>query len=117
MGTKFIKDNEYYCTICGNKGINIVRIKGREREAGHLKKLFCLTCQRDTNHTECVPNTKYTKEDFFIEYNYHNFDENGNRIRTYSELRRMINNGEIKETTNCDVRDPRLRKEYLDQEP
>lgn len=104
MGTKIITDNEFYCCICGNKGIPIPRRKGAEREAGHLKKLFCLTCQRETNHCECRPWDGYTREDFWTEYYNGNFDKNGNRIRTYGELRRMINNGEIKEAIDYNVR-------------
>jgi hypothetical protein len=95
MGTNLITDHEFYCCICGEKGLPVIRRKGAEREAGHLKKLFCLQCKADTNHCECVPNTRYTKEDFWIEFQNHNFDKDGNRVRPYSELRRMINNEEI----------------------
>lgn len=109
MGTNLITDHEFYCTICGNKGINIVRIKGKEREAGHLKKLFCLTCQAETNHAECIPNTRYSKEDFWTEYYNGNFDKEGNRIRTYGELRSMINNGEIENAVNYSMWDTRQR--------
>ena len=84
--------SDFYCTQCGRKGIPISRIKGREREAGHLKKLFCLTCQKETNHVECKPGTKYTYEDFLIEYKYNNFDKEGNRINTYEELKGAIGN-------------------------
>ena len=114
MGTKLITDNEFYCTICGNKGINVVRIRGREREAGHLKKLFCLTCQRETNHVECRPWDAYTREDFWTEFYNNNFDKDGNRSRPYSELRRMINNGEITEAVDYNVRDPGCGEKHLD---
>ena len=87
--------DEFYCTLCGTKGIPIARRKGSEREAGHLKKLFCLKCKRETNHVECKPFSKYTYEDFLTEYNYFNFDENGNRIRTYGQLKELINNEKI----------------------
>ena len=113
MGTKLITDNEFYCCICGNKGINVVRIKGKEREAGHLKKLFCLTCQRETNHCECRPWDAYTREDFWTEYYNRNFDKNGNRIRTYGELRKMINNGEIKEAIDYNDRNTSIGQEYM----
>jgi len=95
MGTNLITDNEFYCVICGNRGLPVVRRKGKEREAGHLKKLFCIHCGKDTNHAECRPWSGYTKEDFDIEREYHNFDENGNRVRPYGELRSLINNGKI----------------------
>ena len=107
MGTQLVLGHEFYCCICGERGIPIVRRKGAEREAGHLKKLFCLNCNTETNHCECIPNTRYTKEDFYTEYYNGNFDKEGNRIRPYSELRRMINNGEIKNAIDYVGRDSR----------
>ena len=56
--------SDFYCTECGRKGIPIIRIAGKEREAGHLKKLYCLYCQKETNHAEIRPFGKYNKEDF-----------------------------------------------------
>lgn len=95
MGTKLIKDNEFYCTQCGNRGLPIIRQKGAERESGHLKKLFCLTCNQETNHVECRPWSSYTKEDFDIEYSYGNFTEDGLRKIPYGELKGLIYNGKI----------------------
>lgn len=72
--------SDFYCTVCGNKGIPIQRKGGQARAAGHLKKLFCLKCQCETNHAEVKPFSSYTYEDFKKE-----FDEgvfvNGNRIK------------------------------------
>lgn len=116
MATKLITDNEFYCTKCGNKGIPVVRIKGAEREAGHLKKLFCLTCQSETNHVECRPWSGYTKEDFWTEFYNNNFDPEGNRIRPYNELRRMINNGEITEAIDYNGWTERSWEEHMDPE-
>lgn len=90
--------NDFYCVLCGNKGIPIPRRGGAEREAGHLKKLFCLHCGKETNHCECKPFTKYTYDDFKIEFEYSNFDDNGKRKYTYGKLKEMINNGEITKT-------------------
>ena len=70
-------DSNFYCTKCGNKGIPIARKKGAEREAGHLKKLFCLHCNQERNHVECKPFSHYDYEDFKLEMSYGNFDENG----------------------------------------
>lgn len=83
----FIVDNEFYCVDCGSKGIPVVRRKGAERGAGHLKKLYCLKCGREVNHVECIPWTKYTHEDFLIERELNNFDEEGNRKLPYSQLK------------------------------
>lgn len=72
--------SNFYCTQCGNKGIPIFRKPGQGREPGHLKKLYCLTCKQETNMAEIRPYGDYNLEDFWIEYNYGNFDQEGNRI-------------------------------------
>ena len=82
-----ILDEEFYCVFCGEKGIPIARNKGAKREPGHLKKLFCLNCKKETNHVECLPWGKYTKEDFFIEFNNNNFTKEGKRRLDYNELK------------------------------
>lgn len=97
-----IVDEEFYCTQCGSRGIPIPRRKGAEREAGHLKKIFCLKCQKETNHAECKPFSKYNYDDFKIEFEYGNFDNDGNRIRTYNQLKELIKNGEIIKTQTLD---------------
>ena len=94
MATKLITDNEFYCVICGNRGIPICRRKGAEREAGHLKKLFCLNCGKETNHAECRPWSGYTHDDFLIEFGHNNFTEDGQRKMPYGELKGLINNGQ-----------------------
>ena len=50
--------SDFYCTKCGMKGIPVFRTIGQEREPGHLKKLFCLHCQEETNMAEVGLNTK-----------------------------------------------------------
>ena len=82
-----ITDEEFYCTQCGNKGIPIPRRRTFKREAGHLKNLFCIYCNKETNHVECIPNSKYTKEDFIIEFENKNFTKDGQRKLTYNELK------------------------------
>ena len=73
--------DDFYCTQCGEKGIPILRQLGKERNAGHLKKLYCLRCGKETNFCEIKPNcTKYTYQDFLLEKECHNFDTEGNRI-------------------------------------
>ena len=85
--------SDFYCVHCGNKGIPIMRKAGHGREAGHLKKIYCLYCKQERNHVECKPFTHYTHEDFLIEFNYNNFDETGIRKIPYGQLKGMINNG------------------------
>lgn len=77
---KTMSTSDFYCTECGNKGIPIARLSYHQREPGHLKKLFCLHCQKETNHAEVRPKgQKYTYENFFEEYSLGRFI-NGNRI-------------------------------------
>ena len=87
--------SEFYCIKCGNKGIPIPRKKGAEREAGHLKRLYCLKCQQEWNHVECKVFSKYTYDDFLLERQYENFDELGNRKMTYGELKGLVYNGKM----------------------
>lgn len=107
-GTNNILISDFYCTKCGQKGINVWRKRGSEREAGHLKKLWCFNCNEEVNFCEIKPNSsKYTYEDFKTEYEYGNFNEEGNRNIKYGELKGIIHNGEIKkQKTLFDVRDP-----------
>ena len=95
MSSNLITDNEFYCVICHNKGLPVIRRKGAERESGHLKKLFCLYCNKTTNHAECRPWSGYTKEDFNLECKYNNFDKDGNRKIAYGELKGLINNEQV----------------------
>lgn len=63
-----ITTSEFYCTECGKRGIPIARKIGQQREVGHLKKLFCLYCQKKTNHAEIRPFGAYNYEDFLEEF-------------------------------------------------
>lgn len=78
--------SNFYCTRCGCKSIPVFRQAGKEREPGHLKKMFCLNCQTETNMAEIRPYGLYNLEDFWIEYEYHNFDHNGNRIEPWKQF-------------------------------
>ena len=42
----------FFCCVCGNEGIPIIRRKGQLREKNHKKRLFCVKCQKRVNHTE-----------------------------------------------------------------
>lgn len=87
-----ITDHEFYCVICGSRGIPITRRKGAEREPGHLKKLWCLKCNAETNHAECIPNSKYTHNDFIREYEVGNFTKEGLRKIPYNQLKGALLN-------------------------
>lgn len=47
--------SEFYCTECHNKGIPVFRTRGNQRPYQHLKKLYCIHCKKETNHTEIRP--------------------------------------------------------------
>ncbi|MBR3673979.1 MAG: hypothetical protein IKN65_06850 [Clostridia bacterium] len=86
--------SDFYCTQCGLKGVPILRTAGREREPGHLKKLFCLNCQKECNMVEIKPRGKYTLDDFLLEFEHGNFDENGNRKKVWKQFIREVKNNE-----------------------
>ena len=80
--------NDFYCCRCGKKAYPLIRKAGKEKEPGHLKKLYCLYCKREWNMVEIKPNSlHYTLTDFYYEFNYHNFDEEGNRIKPYKTFK------------------------------
>ena len=91
MGRGNFTTSDFYCTRCGRQGIPIARRLGHGREAGHLKRLFCLTCKEEVNHVECKSFSHYTKEDFYIEFLNENFNEDGTRKMTYGELKQKLN--------------------------
>ena len=95
MGRQILSSSDFYCTKCGNRGIPITRRRGAEREAGHLKRIFCLHCKEEWNHVECKSFSHYDYNDFLTEFNHKNFDEEGNRKISYGELKGLINNGKL----------------------
>ena len=78
--------SEFYCTKCGERGIPIARRIGKQREAGHLKKLYCLNCKEAWNFVEVRPFGDYTYENFLTEFRYGNFDKEGNRKISYKQF-------------------------------
>lgn len=78
--------SDFYCTKCGLKNFPIIRPAGQEREPGHLKKLFCLHCQKEVNMAEVRTTGRYHLENFWIEYEYGNFDEEGNRKEPWKQF-------------------------------
>lgn len=78
--------SEMYCTKCGKQGISIPRKVGKEREAGHLKRMYCPHCKEETNHAEIRPFGDYDKNDFLIEFENGNF-KNGERVvKSYKQF-------------------------------
>jgi hypothetical protein len=44
--------SELWCISCGKRGIPIIREKGKQREAGHRKAMYCIYCKSTVNHIE-----------------------------------------------------------------
>ena len=61
-----IESHDFYCLLCGNKGIPIARKRSNLKESLHRKKLYCLTCKTEVNHIECRTDreVKEFKENF-----------------------------------------------------
>lgn len=72
--------SEFYCTRCGKKGIPIARKIGKQREAGHLKRLYCPFCREEVNHAEVRPFGDYNYEDFQLEFELGRFLEDGTKL-------------------------------------
>lgn len=80
MGKNYkMSQSRFFCTQCGKEGIPVQRKQGQMREAGHLKKLYCLFCGVETNHAEVREIGGYTYEDFQEEFNMGRFKEDGTR--------------------------------------
>ena len=84
--------SDMYCTECGKKNIPIQRNIGKMREPGHLKKMYCIYCQRETNMVEIRPyGVKYNLQWFKLEYEMGNFKD-GNRIMPLSDFKQKVHN-------------------------
>lgn len=107
--------SDMYCTQCGCKNIPVRRRVGREREPGHLKKMWCLHCNKEVNMVEVREfGSGYTKEDFFWEFNHGNFTEEGTRKLKFSEFRdKMAKEQKDNEYTDNDDRTTWFGEEHL----
>ena len=72
--------SDFYCTQCKSKGISIPRKNGQQREGGHLKNMYCPSCQKMRNHVEIRPFGSYTLDDFLLEFELGRFLKDGTRI-------------------------------------
>lgn len=89
--------SEMYCTQCGKRNIPVQRKIGQEREPGHLKRMWCIHCHKETNMVEIKEKCSgYTYEDFLNEFNFNNFSKDGNRVLTLGDFKTKIHNMEDK---------------------
>ena len=90
----YMTTSDMYCTKCGQKNIPIPLSKGKEREGGHLKKMYCIHCKQTVNMVEIRGfSSSYNLDDFLLEYELHNFTEEGTRKLSINEFRVHVNNG------------------------
>ena len=73
-----VTSSRFFCTECGKESLPIMRKKGQRREAGHLKKLYCVNCKKENNHFEVRDIDENGVEEFKKEYELGRF-VNGNR--------------------------------------
>lgn len=84
--------SDMYCTNCGKKNLPVHRNMGQAREPGHLKRMYCVHCQKETNMVEIRPyGKKYTLEWFNLEYNMGNFKD-GQRVMPLSDFKQKVHN-------------------------
>lgn len=85
-------ESQMYCTMCGKRNIPVQRKINKEREPGHLKKMFCVHCGKTTNMVEIRPfGKKYNLEWFELEYKMGNFKD-GERVIPLSDFKKKIHN-------------------------
>ena len=77
MGRQSFMVSDFYCIKCGSKGMPLARKKGKQKEGGHMKKLYCLNCRCDVNHVEIKAFGEYDYEDFKRDFEEGKFLEIG----------------------------------------
>ena len=95
-------DSRFYCTQCGKEGIPVPRELRSLHESGHLKKIYCVYCDKINNAVEIRPKGKYTYSDFLWEFEESNFDKAGNRIIPFNQFKNKrggINEKELQSDT------------------
>lgn len=75
MGRQNFTVSDFYCVKCGSKGMPLPRKKAKQREQGHLKKLYCLKCKCEVNHMEIRPFGEYTYENFKEDFENGKFED------------------------------------------
>lgn len=47
------ENHDFYCILCGRRGIPLARRTGHQYSKFHRKKLYCPYCKKEVNHIEC----------------------------------------------------------------
>jgi formate dehydrogenase maturation protein FdhE len=58
------EEHKFFCPICGEAGIPLMRKTGHKHKKFHRKWLYCPTCKKETNHVEV---TNEEEENLFFE--------------------------------------------------
>ena len=45
--------HDFFCLMCGKKGLPVHRRQGHQQGKYHRKKLYCFYCKEEVNHMEC----------------------------------------------------------------
>lgn len=61
MNGKSITESDFYCTVCGRRGLMLPRRAGKQRNKGHIKHMWCIHCRQICPHLE-VRDCDYTIE-------------------------------------------------------
>jgi len=75
--------SDFWCINCGRKGIPVLRNRGRVREQGHRKALYCVTCKTIINHIET--RNKDEAEQFRRDFESGRFKEEAERSIAYAK--------------------------------
>ena len=54
--------SNFVCQECGNQ-IRLPRSRGKQREVGHIKDIYCIGCKTETKHDEIRYNDYQIRRD------------------------------------------------------
>jgi hypothetical protein len=74
----------FKCTECGKEGIPLSRKQSNQRESGHLKKIYCVHCKKETNHVE-IREFDYADQLLYSPETTVNLRREENVIRTHNK--------------------------------
>lgn len=100
--------HKFLCVNCSYNALPmfVSRDLKEQREAGHLKKMFCLSCGKEINHAEVTESGPYTVTEFHLEWAEGNFNEKGNRKKPWkqfiNELKQKGNYKRLKQEKRSD---------------
>lgn len=73
--------HDFYCILCGRKGIPVARGSEKIREKHHRKKLYCIFCKQEVNHIECRSDEEV--QEFRLAFEAGEYKEEAEKSREY----------------------------------